>query len=133
MHFAGEAGLVYGATPGTTGGCRALGTEVMFSTGASGQFRKRDWYAAVNTSVRRHGQGCQLQKLDFVYASEMIDKWYLVSKVFVERGNRGQHSDAVETALLFRLNHTDLAIAYHQEFSGFFDDQGLRVSVAWRY
>ncbi len=131
--ISGEGGLIYGATPGAVGGCRALGGELGLSTGMSGTFRQVPWFAAIDGALRQHEDGCQTQKLDLVYGSELATDWFLISKAYFERGNQGQHSDKLETALLYRFGETDISIAYREEVSGIFEDTGVHISFAYRF
>ncbi len=131
--ISGETGLVYSSASGVIGGCRGMGGEAGLSLGMSGVFRQLNWYAAVDGAYRSYENGCQTEKLDLVFGSEVTRGWYIISKLFVEQGSFSRDSVKTQTALLARFGPTDISLAYSEEIGGRFSETGLHISLARRF
>jgi len=133
IRVAVEAGAVYGAAMGGVRGCDTIGAEARVSSGMSGNWAGTNWYVFADAATRLHGEGCWRDRLEIGGAQEIAPNIYLTNQFWFERGSEEARSDKIETGILWRIGKTDLSLAWREELSGRFDEQGIVLAVANRF
>lgn len=133
VHVAVEVGAVYGAAIGGVRGCDTVGGEARLSGGASGQWYGADWYAFADVASRIHGEGCWRDRLEIGAGQEVFRNLFFTNQIWLERGSAEAESSKFETGLLYRMDALDFSIAYREEFSGRFDEDGIVVAISRRF
>lgn len=128
-----EAGAVYGAAIGGVTGCDEVGGELRLSAGTSGVVGGLGWFAFADVAGRVHDENCWRERLEVGFGQEITRNVFLVSQAWFERGSQRARSDKIETAVLFRVGDIDLSVAYREEFSGRFEEDGIVFAVARRF
>lgn len=126
-------GVVNGAAIGGISDCKSEGAEARASVGTSGQFAKRAWYASIDASARRHSDGCERRKLDFVFGIERNERSTISPQIFIEESNRGAASKAVQLEWIEHYRLFDFTIAYKFESGDLFDQHATIFALSRQF
>lgn len=133
LRIAAEVGAVHGAAIGGVRGCDQLGGEARLSAGASGRWDGADWFIFADAATRIHAEGCWRDRIEIGAGREIAHNVFLTNQIWLERGSEESRSDKIETGLLYRARQYDISLAYRQEISGRFEEDGIVIALARRF
>ena len=133
LRVAAEVGAVHGAAIGGVRGCNRLGGEARISAGASGRWDGKDWFMFADVATRLHGEGCWRDRIEIGAGREISHNLFFTNQIWLERGSESSRSDKIETGFLYRMDQLDLSVAYRQEISGRFEEDGIVLAIARRF
>lgn len=126
-------GPVYGAAIGGISDCDTIGVEARSSVGTSGNLAGREWYGSVDVSGRWHSDGCQRQKIDFVFGVKYNERTTFSPQLYLEQSNRGADSAAVQIEYINHFAQFDLTYGYKFESGGLFEQHAAIVAISKRF
>lgn len=127
-----EGGAVYGATAAGIFGCDAAGGEARVSGGYSGQRKGRNFYAFADVAVLAYEDGCQRERVEIGYGSQVYGRVSASQQLWYEQGNQSATSLKYESLLTYAFDAFDLSGGYREEFGGEFDESAWVISVTVR-
>lgn len=127
-----EGGLLEGAAIGGRNGCDTLGSEVRLGAAWSGQWRKRQSFAFLETARREH-EACQRDRIEFGLGQQLSENIWSVSQYWRERGSPNAASDKVQSEILLRDGSMDYSLGYCNENGGAFIEESIFLAIAKRF
>ncbi|MEL7545643.1 MAG: hypothetical protein AAGJ84_03260 [Pseudomonadota bacterium] len=127
-----EFGALQGAAIGGRMGCDRLGMEGRVSVGWSGELRNTQSFSFVEVATRQH-EACYRNRIEFGLGRKAMDELWLVTQVWLERGDKDALSNKTQTDLVWTGGQVDLTLSYREEFSGAFEERGVVISLSRQY
>lgn len=124
-----EAGLLQGGALESRLACRTLGGEVKTGLAWSGEWRKQQTFLFAELSGRQHSD-CSRARLELGFGQKISDRFWIVSQLWSERGNRDEQSDKIQTELVWRRKRSDISLGIREEIGGRFQEQAVFLAVS---
>ena len=128
-----ELGAIYGATAAGVFGCQAAGGEARLSGGYSGARKGRSFYAFADVAVLAYDDGCQRERVELGYGSQLYGRVHISQQVWLEQGNQSATSYKYETMLSYHFDKFQLSGGYREEFGPAFDENAWVIAVTVRH
>nr|WP_321358979.1 hypothetical protein [uncultured Hyphomonas sp.] len=127
-----EAAVLQGTTLAGVFGCEGLGGEARASVGRSGVYKARNYYIFADAAWVHQEGGCDRQRFEFGYGSDLGGKVFTTEQVWLEFGRQSANSIKTETQLGYHFPLADMSLGYRQEIGGEFDEQAVLLAVTVR-
>lgn len=131
--FGVEGAAIHGNALAGIYGCQGWGGEVRLSAGRSGTTRKgRNYYLFADAAWIRQEGGCDRQRIELGYGSDLGEHFFTTQQVWLEYGRRSADSIKTETQFGYHFPLADLSLGYREELGGEFDEQAILIAVTVR-
>jgi len=127
-----EAAVIHGSTLAGIYGCQGWGGEARASLGRSGVRKGRDYYFFADAAWVNQEGGCNRQRLELGYGSDLGGKFFMTEQVWLENGQQSADSLKTESQIGYHFPLADVSLGYREEFGGAFDEQAVLLAVTVR-
>lgn len=127
-----EIGALQGGAIGGRLGCETLGAEVRTGLAWSGTVRETETFVFVEGIGRFHAE-CDRQRLELGIGQKALGPIWVLTQVWLERGDPIAQSVKTQTEFIWRGSSTDYSIGYRDEIGGLFEEDAFFVAIAKRF
>ena|SRR3990167_7370596 len=127
-----EAGAVYGSTSTGFAGCQGLGFETRAGLGYSGMLEGQPFYAFADAAYIQQQGGCERQRAEIGYGSDLSKRIFMTQQVWIEEGNQSADSVKLENQVGVHFDRFDLSLGYREELGNEFSEHAVLVAITAR-